>query len=75
MLNLVRKKKQEQLQREKDEIEAERNRLLSLDDKALKVEFILAMKGLYGKIESLCKKNPNLCERKYRRQGRVMESN
>ncbi|MBR6635470.1 MAG: hypothetical protein IKL41_07605, partial [Clostridia bacterium] len=46
-------KKQEQLQREKDEIEIERNRLLSLDDKGLKVEFILAMKGMYGKIESL----------------------
>ena len=56
-------REQERLQQEAQKILDEKNRLLSLDDKGLMVELILATRGLYSKLESIQKQQKNLSDR------------
>ena len=53
----------ERLQREAQKIQAEKDRLLSLDDKGLMVELILAVRGLYSQIEHIQSQQDSLSER------------
>lgn len=46
-------REEERLQQEAQKIQTEKERLLSLDDKGLMVELILAMRGLYAQIEDI----------------------
>jgi len=46
-------REKELLEQEARKIQAEKDRLLSLDDKGLMVELILAMRGLYSQIEEI----------------------
>mgnify|MGYP003371788009 CR=1 FL=1 len=59
-------KVQESLKRSKDEHQKkrlEKERLLSLDDKGLMVELILAVRGLYSQIEYIQSQQESLSER------------
>lgn len=64
----MRKPQQKQLVRRNGfngrlKIQAEKDRLLSLDDKGLMVELILAVRGLYSQIEHIQSQQDSLSER------------
>ena len=46
-----------------EKLQAEKDRLLSLDDKGLMVEMILAVRGLYSQIEYIQSQQDSLTER------------
>ena len=51
------------LEQEAQKIQTEKERLLSLDDKGLMVELILAVRGLYSQIEYIQGQQDSLSER------------
>ena len=56
-------REEERLQKEAQKIQTEKERLLSLDDKGLMVELILAVRGLYSQIEYIQGQQDSLSER------------
>ena len=56
-------REEERLQQEAQKIQTEKERLLSLDDKGLMVELILAVRGLYSQIEYIQGQQDSLSER------------
>jgi predicted nucleic acid-binding Zn-ribbon protein len=62
---------QEKLQEQEKEINQEREQLLQLDDKNLKVELILAMRGVYNQIVDISTAQKNLSDEIKKLQERI----
>lgn len=52
--DVERKKRRERIAAEEAKIQAEKEELLSLTEKELLVEAVMALRGVYSRIEELC---------------------